>query len=113
MKQKYFTVLFITTLFFFSLGAIAQQKTTPFFAKGADISWLPQMEATDFMFYNDSGRMQDCMRILRNHGINSIRLRTWVNPSNDKASGHCSKSETVEMAVRAQKWGMKVMIDFH
>ncbi len=24
------------------------------FAKGADISWLPQMEATGYKFYNDN-----------------------------------------------------------
>jgi len=83
------------------------------FVKGADISWLPQMEATGYKFYNDKGVEQDCFQILKDHGINTIRLRTWVNPSDDKASGHCSKVETVAMAVRAQKWGMSVMIDFH
>lgn len=83
------------------------------FAKGADISWLPQMEATGYKFYNDNGQEEDCFKILKDHGINSIRLRTFVNPSDDKASGHCSKDETVAMAVRAQKLGMRVMIDFH
>ena len=83
------------------------------FAKGADISWLPQMEATGYTFYNDQGVAEDCFKILKDHGINSIRLRTWVNPSTDKTNGHCSKAETVAMAVRAQSWGMRVMIDFH
>lgn len=83
------------------------------FVKGADISWLPQMEATGYKFYSDKGVEQDCFQILKDHGINTIRLRTWVNPSDDKASGHCSKEETVAMAVRAQKWGMRVMINFH
>ncbi|MDP3914052.1 MAG: glycosyl hydrolase 53 family protein [Bacteroidota bacterium] len=83
------------------------------FAKGADISWLPQMEATGYKFYSDNGTEEDCFKILKDHGINSIRLRTFVNPADDKASGHCSKDETVAMAVRAQKWGMKVMINFH
>lgn len=91
----------------------AQKDQHKVFAKGADISWLPQMEATGFKFYNSKGVEQDCFQILKDHGINTIRLRTWVNPSNDKASGHCSKDETVAMAVRAQKWGMRVMIDFH
>ena len=59
--------------------------------KGADISWLPQMEATGYKFYNDNGQEEDCFKILKDHGINSIRLRTFVNPSQDKASGHCSK----------------------
>ena len=84
-----------------------------YFAKGADISWLPQMEASGYKFLNDQGIQEDCFKILKDHGINSIRLRTWVNPSDNPASGHCSKDETVAMAVRAQKWGMRVMIDFH
>jgi arabinogalactan endo-1,4-beta-galactosidase len=71
------------------------------------------MEATGFKFYNEKGVEEDCFKILKDHGINTIRLRTWVNPSDDKASGHCGKLETVAMAVRAKKWGMRVMIDFH
>jgi len=83
------------------------------FAKGADISWLPQMEAGGYKFYNDRGVEEDCFKILKERGINSIRLRTWVNPSDNPAIGHCSKEETVAMAVRAKKNGMRVMIDFH
>lgn len=94
----------------FSQNPAANTST---FAKGADISWLPQMEATGYKFYNDNGKEEDCFKILKDHGINSIRLRTFVNPSDNPASGHCSKEETVEMAVRAQKWGMHVMINFH
>ena len=71
------------------------------------------MEASGYKFYNDNGKEEDCLKILKDHGINSIRLRTFVDPSADPASGHCSKSETVEMALRARKLGMKIMIDFH
>lgn len=87
--------------------------TAPGFAKGADISWLPQMEASGYKFYNASGTQEDCFQILKDLGINSIRLRTWVHPSTDKTNGHCSKSETVAMALRAQQYGMRIMIDFH
>jgi len=83
------------------------------FAKGADVSWLPQMEASGYKFYNNQGVQEDCFKILKDHGINSIRLRTFVNPSNDPDSGHCSKDETVAMALRAKNNGMRVMIDFH
>ena len=118
-------VLTLPLLFFFvviSPGCSKSSTVTPnpppetnadTFIKGADIGWLPQMEASGFKFYNNLGVEQDCFQILKDHGINAIRLRTWVNPSNDKASGHCSKLETVAMAMRAQKMGMKVMIDFH
>ena len=71
------------------------------------------MEASGYKFHNDEGQEQDCFQILKDHGINTIRLRTFVNPSNDPRSGHCSKDETVLMAQRAQKWGMQVLLDFH
>lgn len=90
-----------------------QEKQPAVFAKGADISWLPQMEATGFRFYNDNGDAADCLAILRDHGMNTIRLRAFVNPSNDIFSGHCSTAETVAMAVRAKSMGLRVMIDFH
>lgn len=83
------------------------------FAKGADTSWLPQMEATGYKFYDVDNTQKDCLQLLKDRGINTIRLRVWVNPSNDKASGHCSPAETVVMATRAHALGMRIMIDFH
>jgi arabinogalactan endo-1,4-beta-galactosidase len=83
------------------------------FAKGADVGWLPQMEATGYKFYDTDGTERDCLQLLKDRGMNTIRLRVFVNPSDDKVSGHCSKEEMVAMALRAQKMGMRVMIDFH
>ena len=83
------------------------------FAKGADVGWLPQMEATGYKFYDTDGSQKDCLQLLKDRGMNTIRLRVWVNPNDDKASGHCSKEETVVAALRAQKMGMRIMIDFH
>ncbi|TPG35428.1 arabinogalactan endo-1,4-beta-galactosidase [Flavobacterium pectinovorum] len=83
------------------------------FSNGADVGWLPQMEATGYKFYDADGSEKDCLQLLKDRGINTIRLRVWVNPNDDKASGHCSPQETVVMAVRAQKMGMRIMIDFH
>ncbi|OOG63678.1 glycosyl hydrolase 53 family protein [Flavobacterium sp. A45] len=91
----------------------AQKPKEVAFAKGGDVGWLPQMEATGYKFYDTDGTQKDCLQLLKDRGMNTIRLRVWVNPSNDKASGHCSKEETVAMAVRAQKMGMRIMINFH
>lgn len=104
--RKLFYVFVLLQLYF------CQSSGQPF-SKGGDISWLPQMEATGYKFFNDQGVEEDCFKILKDHGINTIRLRTFVNPSQDRASGHCSKEETVEMALRARKWGMMVMLNFH
>jgi arabinogalactan endo-1,4-beta-galactosidase len=83
------------------------------FVKGADIGWLQQMEASDYKFYDSTGVQKDCLQILKDHGINTVRLRVWVNPSNDKINGHCSKKEVAMMAIRAKNMGMRVLIDFH
>ena len=109
--QKIISTIFLLLSAIFILNNSTEARNR--FAKGADISWLPQMEASGYKFYNEKGIEEDCIKILKDHGMNTIRLRTWVNPSEDKASGHCSKEETVALAVRAQKNGMRIMIDFH
>lgn len=71
------------------------------------------MEATGYRFHDVDGKEKDCLQLLKERGMNTIRLRVFVNPSQDKASGHCSAAETVVMALRAQKAKMRIMIDFH
>lgn len=106
MKKIVLIFLFVSSVFCFG-----QRKGS--FAKGADISWLPQMEATGYKFYNENGELQDCLEILKDKGIDAIRLRVFVNPNNDRSSGHCSKDETVLFAKKLKKMGFRIMIDFH
>ncbi|WP_411349927.1 arabinogalactan endo-beta-1,4-galactanase [Paenibacillus sp. WLX2291] len=79
------------------------------FAKGADVSWLSEMENYNWSFYNDAGNKQDALQILKDHGVNSIRLRVWVNPS----INFSNKADVVKQAVRAKNMGFRIMIDFH
>lgn len=83
------------------------------FVKGGDIGWLSQQEATGYTFYDSTQTIRDGLDLLQDYGINTVRLRVFVNPSNHKIDGHCSKEETVAMAVRAAQRGMRVMINFH
>lgn len=82
---------------------------TSFFAKGADVSWLTQMESAGIKFYTSGGTQQECMLLLKTLGINSIRLRVWVNP----AGGWNNTADVVAKAIRAKNLGLKIMIDFH
>jgi len=86
-----FTKTIIIFLFIgFALAACKKKDSTSpanpnppkdqFFAKGADISWLTQMEAEGQKFYNAGGTEMDCMELLKNFGVNAIRLRAWVDP---------------------------------
>jgi arabinogalactan endo-1,4-beta-galactosidase len=79
------------------------------FAKGADISWLTQMETAGVKFYNSAGTQQECMLLLKNLGMNTIRLRVWVNP----AGGWNNTADVVAKALRAKNLGLRIMIDFH
>ncbi len=55
---------------------------------GADISFLPQLEAYGRKFY-DKGQEKDMLQILKDHGFNYIRLRIFNNPAPD--SGYSKK----------------------
>lgn len=79
------------------------------FAKGADVSWITQMEASGYRWYNDNGTQQDILQILKDHGMDTIRLRVWVNPS----GGWNGLNDVVSKAVRARNAGFRIMIDFH
>jgi len=109
--QSFLPILFYSCIWMFLLGHPDTSRAQ--FAKGADVGWLSQMEATGYKFYDSTGTEKNCLQILKDHGMNTIRLRVFVNPSSDKTNGHCSKDEVVAMAVRAKEMGMRVMIDFH
>ena len=79
------------------------------FAKGADISWVTEMEASGRKFYNGAGTETELISLLKGIGMNAIRLRVWVNPEN----GYNNQADVVAKAVRAKNLGMRLMIDFH
>ncbi len=81
----------------------------PSFAKGADVSWVSEMEKDGKTFKTQSGIPADIFDVLKDLGINSIRLRVWVNPT----GGWSGRDDCAALAVRAAKAGMAVMIDFH
>ena len=82
---------------------------TPSFAKGADISWVSEMEKGGRTFQLKNGTKAGIMDVLKETGVNAIRLRVWVNPT----GGWSGKDDVVKLATRAAKAGMALMVDFH
>ena len=82
------------------------------FARGADISWYTEMEADGRRFYNNKGEERTCPALMKELGMNAVRLRVWVNPEN-AACHFCNAADVVKKAVAAQEQGLDVMIDFH
>jgi beta-galactosidase len=83
---------------------------------GADISFLPELEAKGMKFY-DNGEEKDAILILKDHGFNYIRLRIFNNPAADSGYspklGFCDLQHTMQMAKRVKQAGMKLLLDFH
>lgn len=76
---------------------------------GADVSWVTEMESAGRKFYNAAGIQQDLFTILKDLGMNTIRLRVWVNP----AGGWNGKADVLAKARRAKDLGFRILIDFH
>lgn len=83
---------------------------------GADISFLPQLESRGMRFI-DKGIENDAIEILKDHGLNYIRLRVFVNPKNEKGyspnQGYCDLEHTLQMAKRIKEAGLNLLLDFH
>ncbi len=83
---------------------------------GADISFLPELEAKGMKF-SDNDVEKDAIQILKDHGFNYVRLRVFVDPQNDSGyspqKGFCDLAHTKEMAKRVKAAGMKFLLDFH
>lgn len=88
---------------------IPEEVGTPTFAKGADISWASEMEAEGRKFRLKDGKEADILSVLRASGINSVRLRVWVDPY----KGWSGKDDVLAMARRVSNAGLALMVDFH
>lgn len=120
MKKILFAMLFLVSFGFAfckndSIATVPKQEDPPpvvipaNFAKGADISWITEQETAGVRFYNSAGAQKDIFAILKEQGMNSIRLRVWVNPTD----GWNNKADLLAKALRAKAAGMRIMIDFH
>lgn len=101
----------------------AEAKAAGNIAYGADVGWLSQLEKMGYTWQDTDGTTRDVLDILKNHGVDSIRLRVFVNPpssfewqktSSEKCLlGYCDTTGLIYMAKRAKSKGFKIMVDFH
>lgn len=88
----------------------------PDFIMGADVSMLGEIEKYGGKFY-DQGVEGNALEIMKNHGVNWIRLRIWNDPTdligNPLGGGNNDLARTVELATKAKSLGLKFLLDFH
>lgn len=81
----------------------------PAFVRGADVSWVSEMEKDGKTFKTATGIPTDLFKLLADIGLDAVRLRVWVNPT----GGWSGRDDCVALASRAVKAGLAVMVDFH
>lgn len=66
-----------------ALGAVSKtvEASASEFIRGADISILSDMEKSGAKYYEDD-ISKDALEILKNNGVNYVRLRLWQDPYN-------------------------------
>jgi arabinogalactan endo-1,4-beta-galactosidase len=76
---------------------------------GADVSSLQHALDLGAKYYDENGSQDDPLQILKDHGVNYIRLRVWVNPSN----GYNNKFRVIQFAPSISSRNMKLLINLH
>ena len=83
---------------------------------GVDLSALPELERAGAVYHDADGIPTDAMTILARHGANTVRLRLFVNPSDDfnqTIGATQSLSAIVSLARRAHARHLSVLLDLH
>jgi len=87
------------------------------FAVGADLSQIPQDEnGGQTHFIDTDGSQKDILVIMKNHGFNYVRLRTFVDPTASDGysqQGYCDLTHTIAMGQRIKQSCMGYLLDFH
>ncbi len=95
------------------------------FILGADISSVQQAVAGGATYADDDGTQKDILTLLKAHGFNYIRLRTFVDPTQSapnpqggtfapySTQGFCDLDHTVAVAKQVKAAGMGLLLDFH
>jgi arabinogalactan endo-1,4-beta-galactosidase len=92
-----------------SQARAATRHSTTLSVRGADMSFLPQLEEAGVRYRDLAGRVRPAEQILANSGANYMRLRVWIDPP----PGYSDKARALALAKRAKRAGMKILLDPH
>ncbi|KAM3071405.1 hypothetical protein ACMFMG_009000 [Clarireedia jacksonii] len=89
----------------------SRSPSQSFFYKGHDLSSLKMLEEGGSIYKDTSkhNATRPAEAILGDGGMNTVRLRIWVNP----AGGTSGLEYNLDLAKRFQKQGYKIYLDFH
>lgn len=79
------------------------------FISAVDFSALPLVESKNISFYNQDGNAESMVSILKNGGVNTVRLRIWNNPKDE----HSSFEQVKSFSDQLHNLGLKVWLTVH
>jgi len=74
-----------------------------------DISSYPEISRSNPTFFDLAGNQKDLLIILKDNGVNTVRLRLWVNPINE----HSGFEEVKQFSQSLKSNGFKIWITLH
>ncbi len=89
---------------------IVDPSTEESFYKGADLSYVNEMEDCGAIYKDGNNIEKDPFIIFKEAGANLVRVRLWHNPTWTNYSNLEDVKTTIQ---RAKSQGMKVLLDFH
>jgi len=82
-------------------------------SKGADISWMTEMESIGYSWKDNNGNTRELIPLLIDYELNAIRLRVWVDPNSSGANGWCDIDDLVNKSKLADEENLDIMICIH
>ena len=114
MKEILIFLMISTVSFSLIVNPIENLKED--FIFGMDVSMLYEIEKNGGKYFDENVEKQ-CLNILKEHGVNWIRLRVWNDPKDENGNplggGNCNYENMTEIAKKAKNLGLKVFLDFH
>jgi arabinogalactan endo-1,4-beta-galactosidase len=82
---------------------------------GGDISMLPKYEQAGVVYKDKNGNtVSDVIAFFKQEGMNAMRVRLFVDPSQDNDKAVCQDLDYVKtMGKRIKDAGLQFMLDFH
>jgi arabinogalactan endo-1,4-beta-galactosidase len=114
MKQMTRNIKLVILLFIFVCCNKEINKPIPMaeiaeFISAVDISGFPEISKAKPVFYDTNGNQKDFLQILKENGINTIRLRLWINPDNE----HSGFDEVKQFSLQLKSMGFKIWLSLH
>lgn len=87
------------------------------YIRGADISIVHELEKLGARYYDGEGQEKDIFSIMKESGVNMIRLKIWNDPYSPEGKpyggGTNDWETTKELAKRVKENDMELLLNFH